>query len=51
MVKQHETLGAIVQDAYKLSGPALTAKIKEVADYNGIANPDRIDAGQEIFLP
>jgi hypothetical protein len=51
LVKKHETLGAIVQKAYQVSGPALTAKIKEVAAYNSIANPDRIDAGMEIVLP
>jgi virginiamycin B lyase len=51
LVQQHETLGSIVQQTYKVSGPALTAKIKEVAAFNGIANPDRIDAGDEIVLP
>lgn len=50
-VKKNETLGAIVKNTYELSGSPLTAKIKEVAGYNGIADPDQIDTGQEIVLP
>jgi len=51
VIKHGETLGSIVKKAYKVSGPELTATVNDVADINGIANPDDIAAGDEIYLP
>ena len=50
-VVRGDTLSEIVQDHYKLSGSALVKKVNEIADLNGIEDPDEIDAGDVIILP
>jgi hypothetical protein len=50
VVKEGDTLGEIVKAAFGLSGAALYEKVDEIAQLNGISDPDHIEAGQVIVL-
>jgi hypothetical protein len=50
VVKEGDTLGEIVQAAFGLSGAALYQKVDEIAELNGISDPDEIEVGQVIVL-
>lgn len=50
LIKEGETLGAIVQKVYKLSGTAAYAKVDEIVALNGLKDGDEIKAGDTIAL-
>jgi len=50
LIKKGETLGAIVQDVYKLTGTAAYDKVDEIVALNGLEDADEIKAGDSIAL-
>jgi hypothetical protein len=50
LIRDGETLGAIVLDKYKLSGTAAYAKVAEIVAFNGLKDGDEISAGDTIAL-